>query len=160
MMSQALFATGQFDEAAGALQMGLSQLPEPQWGVVVENYRQLYGPNDAYSDQLKALEKSNNDNPSDPAQQLLLGYQYGFLGYPVQAVEKLNRAMQLAPQDLLAQKLREIMAAKAAAKGEAVQPAPALPKQKAPFPAPGPAIQGPNTPSGPGFPSAGAAPQT
>ena len=139
MMSQALFASGNYDESAGALQMGLMQMPEEQWGVVVENYKELYAPNDDYANQLKALEKSAKENPDDPARQVLLGYHYGYLGYPVQAVVKLNRTMQLAPQDMMAQKLREVMAAKAAAKGQAVEPAPKLPDTPAPVPGATPA---------------------
>ena len=134
MMSQALFASGNYDESAGALQMGLMQMPEEQWGVVVENYKELYAPNDDYANQVKALEKSAKEKPDDPARQVLLGYHYGYLGYPVQAVVKLNRTMELAPQDMMAQKLREVMAAKAAAKGQAVEAAPKLPDNPAPVP--------------------------
>jgi Flp pilus assembly protein TadD len=134
MMSQALFASGNYDEAAGALQMGLMQMPEDQWGVVVENYKELYAPNDDYANQLKALEKAAKEKPEDPARQVLLGYHYGYLGYPVQAVVKLNRTMELAPQDMMAQKLREVMATKASAKGQTVEPAPKLPDNPAPIP--------------------------
>ncbi|MBL9125659.1 MAG: tetratricopeptide repeat protein [Planctomycetaceae bacterium] len=142
MMSQALFATGNYDEAAGALQMGLMQMPEEQWGVVVENYKELYAPNDDYANQLKELEKAAKEKPDDPARQVLLGYHYGFLGYPVQSVVRLNRTMELAPQDLMAQKLREVMAAKAAAKGLTVEPAPKLPDNPLPVPATAPAADG------------------
>jgi Tfp pilus assembly protein PilF len=112
MLAQGLFATGTFDEAAGAVQQGLQLLPEDQWGVVVSNYKELYGKIGDYTSQLRALEKAVKQQPDDPGLRFLLGYHYGFLGYPQQAVKQLDKALELAPADQLAQKLRDQLNAK------------------------------------------------
>ncbi|HWB14040.1 MAG TPA: tetratricopeptide repeat protein [Pirellulales bacterium] len=120
MLAQGLFAVGSFDEAAGAVQQGLQLLPEDQWGVVVSNYKELYGKIGDYTSQLRALEKAVKQQPDDPGLRFLLGYHYGFLGYPQQAVKQLDKALELAPADQLAQKLRDQWNAKlpADAKGK------------------------------------------
>ena len=113
LMSQALFATGKFDEAAGAVQQAMSMLPEDQWGSVVSNYRELYGNPSDYKAQLKTLEAARKEKES-PALEFLLGYHYGYLGYPREAVRELDKAISLNPQDQLAAKLKQIMTAKVA----------------------------------------------
>ncbi|MFO0948770.1 MAG: hypothetical protein U1D30_23080, partial [Planctomycetota bacterium] len=112
MLSQSLFADGKFDEAAGALQQALSMLPKDQWGVVVKNYKQLYGQNGDYAAQIRALEKARSENPKSPALRFLLGYHYGFLNYPGNAVEELKEAAALAPQDSLAKQLLDMFSKK------------------------------------------------
>jgi hypothetical protein len=110
MLSQALFATGQFDEAAGATQHAMRLLPEDQWGVVVKNFRELYGQGADYTTQLRALEKDVKQYGDNTATRFLLGFHYGFLGYPNHAVTQLDKTLKLAPQDQMAKRLREIMA--------------------------------------------------
>jgi tetratricopeptide (TPR) repeat protein len=105
MLAQALFAEGNFNEAAGATQMGMMLLPQDQWGVVVKNYKELYPSNAAYTEHLRGLEKSRNDKPDDPAVRFLLGFHYHYLGYPTQAGRELEKAVQLAPKDEFAKKL-------------------------------------------------------
>jgi Flp pilus assembly protein TadD len=144
MLAQALFATGQYNEAAGAVQAGLSQIPEDQWGVVVSNYAELYGNIGDYTTQLRQLEAAAKRDPKDPALQFLLGYHYGFLGYPRQAEAVLKRATELAPQDPLAKRLHELMQAKLPA-------APALPTQPG---AEAPAAESGQAPSAPTPPQA------
>ena len=39
----ALFASGQFNEAAGATQFGMQLVGQDKWETVVKNYRELYG---------------------------------------------------------------------------------------------------------------------
>lgn len=112
MLSQALFAEGKYDEAAGAAQQGLAMLPQEHWGVVVTNYKQLYGANSDYASQLRSLEKARTEDPKSPALRFLLGYHYGFLNYPGNAVVELKQATELAPQDNLAQQLLELFLAK------------------------------------------------
>jgi tetratricopeptide (TPR) repeat protein len=125
MLAQGLFATGSFDEAAGAVQQGLQMLPEDQWGVVVSNFRELYGKVGDYTTQLRALEKAVKQQPDDPGARFLLGYHYGFLGYPQQAVKQLDKALELAPADQLAQKLRDQFNAKLPKPADANGKAPA-----------------------------------
>ena len=112
MHAQALFATGKYPEAAGATQAAMSQLPKDQWGVVVKNYKELYGKVGDYTSQLRGLEAAAKDKPSDPALRFLLGYHYGYLGYPQQAVDQLNQAVGLSAQDEMAKQLRDEMQSK------------------------------------------------
>ena len=112
MLAQGLFATGSFDEAAGAVQQAMQLVPEDQWGVVVSNYKELYGKIGDYTTQLRALEKAVKESPDDPGARFLLGYHYGYLGYPAHAVKQLDKVLDLAPADQLAQKLRDQFNAK------------------------------------------------
>ena len=112
MLSQGLFASGKFDEAAGATQQGMLLLKEEDWGVVIANYRELYAKVGDYTTQLRALEKARKDKPEDPALRFLLGFHYAYLGFPNEAVKELDKAIALAPQDELAGRLKEVLDAK------------------------------------------------
>lgn len=112
MLGQSLFATGQFEEAAGATQAGIQMLPKDQWGVVAGNYKELYTNIQDYTDQLRALEKAVKDKPDDPATRFLVGYHYGYLGYPKEAIKELDKTLELAPKDEVAKKLRDAFAEK------------------------------------------------
>jgi tetratricopeptide (TPR) repeat protein len=79
---------------------------------VITNYRELYGKTGDYTSQLRALEKSVKDHGDDPATRFLLGFHYAYLGYPSHAVKQLDKTLELAPQDDLAKKVRDLMAAK------------------------------------------------
>ena len=130
MHAQALFATGKFEQAAGATQAAMSQLDKDKWGVVVKNYRELYGNASDYTSQLRSLEAAIKDKRSDPALRFLLGYHYAYLGFPQQAAEQLNQAVTLAPQDEMAKQLLGEMQAKlpkpaAGAEVPVIPPAPA-----------------------------------
>jgi tetratricopeptide (TPR) repeat protein len=115
MTSQALYAIGKYDEAAGTLQYALRQMPEEKWGFVVENFQELYSGNGDYTKQLRALEAaSENPASATAAVRFLLGYQYGYLGYPKHAVAEFDAALKEVPQDEVARRLRDLMAAKLA----------------------------------------------
>ncbi len=108
-----MFATGKYDEAAGAVHAGMAMMPQDQWGTVVSNYKEFYPNNQAFTDQLRALESARDKTETDtPGVRFLLGYQYAYLGYPQQAVRELDKALAMAPQDELAKKLRDLMAAR------------------------------------------------
>jgi hypothetical protein len=47
-----------------------------------------------------------------PGKRFLLGFHYGYLGYPKEAVRELDKAVELNPKDKLAAELRNVMAAK------------------------------------------------
>ena len=111
LLAQAMFAGGKFDEAAGAVQHAMQMLPDDKWGVVVSHYTELYRGNQDYTDQLRKLEAARTAT-SSPGLQFLLGYHYGYLGYPQHAVGELSKCLKLAPQDDVAKKLMEIMEAK------------------------------------------------
>ena len=128
LMAQALFATGKYDEAAGAIQLGMQMLPVEKWGAVVEHYRELYPKIGDYTTQLRALEKARDQKADDPALRFLLGYHYGYLGYPKNAVQQLDKCLELAPKDELSQKLHERMKELLAPKvPKAPVPAPPVP---------------------------------
>lgn len=109
MLSQALFAQEKYDDAAGTLQAGLSLLPADNWGVVVGNYRELYASNREYTGQLRKLEAARTADPENPALRLLLGYHYGYLGYPSHATKELERGVALASDDAVSAELLKRM---------------------------------------------------
>jgi Flp pilus assembly protein TadD len=112
LLGQALFASGQWDEAAGATQQATTMLPPDKWGTVIANYKELYTNIGDYTGQLRALEKARDEKPDDPGLRFLLGWHYGYLGYPKQAVRELNKTLELAPKDEVAKKVRDMMAEK------------------------------------------------
>jgi Tfp pilus assembly protein PilF len=112
MLAQAFFATGQYNDAAGAAQQGMQLLPKEEWGVVVKNYKELYSNVQDFTDQLRALEKAVKEKPNEPGLRFLAGFQYAYLGYPKEAVDQLDKGLKIAPRDELAKKLREEMTAK------------------------------------------------
>jgi tetratricopeptide (TPR) repeat protein len=124
LLSQALFATGQFQPAAGALQLAQQLLPEDQWGNVVKNYPELYPNIQNYTNQLRILESASESDAANPALRFLLGYHYGYLGYPRQAVGELDQVIHLQRQDMGAVRLRNMFAAQL---GLPATPLPALP---------------------------------
>jgi hypothetical protein len=105
MLAQALFAQGSYNESAAATELGMVLLPPEQWGVVVKNYKELYPSNATFTQQLRAAEKARNDKPNDPAMRFVLGFQYDYLGYPTQATQEMEKAVQLQPKDQFAKKL-------------------------------------------------------
>ena len=107
-LGQAEFARGNYTSAADALHLGMSLMPQRQWGVVVKNHKRLYGVRGAFATQLKALEAVRKDNPDDPAVRFVLGFQYLYLGYPEQAQRELSVATKLSPDNVF---VRELAAA-------------------------------------------------
>jgi tetratricopeptide (TPR) repeat protein len=112
MLAQAFYATARYDEAAGATQQAMKLLPKDKWGLVVTNRRELYGNPKDYTTQLRALEAAVKEKPDDPALRFLAGYHYAYLGFPKEAIDQLDKGLKAAPQDELAQSLRDEMAAK------------------------------------------------
>jgi tetratricopeptide (TPR) repeat protein len=112
LLAQALFATGQYDEAAGATQFALANLPEDKWGTVITHYKELYPNIGDYTTQLRALEKARDAKPKAPAIHFLLGYHFGYLNFPKHAVKELDKVLAVAPDDKIASKLREQFYAK------------------------------------------------
>jgi tetratricopeptide (TPR) repeat protein len=124
LLGQAYFARQNYDAAAGAVQQAMQMLPADKWGVVVENYPELYSGNQAYTDQLRALENARNQKPDSPALRFLLGYHYGYLGYPQQAVRELDHVVKLNPQDKTASQLRDLMRSRLSPAGTAAPASP------------------------------------
>jgi len=112
LMAQGLFEMAQYDQAAGATQMAMQMLPQEKWGAVIENYKELYGNIGDYTNQLKALEKARDAKPTDSALRFLLGFHFGYLGHPKEAVRELDKTLELNAKDEGARKVRDIFAAK------------------------------------------------
>lgn len=130
MLAQGLLATGEFPQSAGAVQQGLQMLPQEKWGVVIENFRELYGQRADYTTHIRALEKAIREKPDDPALRFLAGYHYLYLGYPKQAMDQLDKGLKSAPRDQVAKKLRAYAEARqkeAEAKGQPAAATPATP---------------------------------
>lgn len=113
MLSQAQFAQGQLTESAVTIYDAMEMLPEEHWGVVVASYQTLYGNPQHYTDQLRVLEKRLKDRGDDPVMRFLVGYHYGYIGYPKNAVQELDKVLPVLPDDQLSARLRNLMAAKA-----------------------------------------------
>ena len=127
MLSQALLATEQYSESAGAVQSGMQMLPEDKWDVVIKNFRDLYGKGEDYTAQIRTLEKAAREKPEEPSLRFLLGYHYGFLGYPAEAVKQLEKCVSLAPRDEVAQKVLRLFDSKLPKKD--VAPGPGQPPE-------------------------------
>lgn len=158
MLSQGLFASGNFNEAAGATQFGMQLLAQDKWETVVKNYRELYGKVDDYTNQLRALEKAAREKPDEPSLRFLLGYHYGFLGYPKEAVQQLEKCTNLAPEDETAQKLLDLLSDKLPKdpNKKETPPAPAKPPGTNTLPpAPPPALNTDTVPPTPKKPDGG-----
>jgi tetratricopeptide (TPR) repeat protein len=106
-LSQALFAVGDYRGAAAAAQQGMALADSKGWGDVVKDYRRYYTGTD-YGDQLKRLEGFVAKNPDAGYARFLLGYHYGFLGYPAQARRELSKAVELESRDEIATRLLEL----------------------------------------------------
>ena len=150
LLGQALFATGQFEQAAAITAASLNQLPQDKWGAVITNYKQLYGNQTDYNTQLKALETARDAAPDSAGLRFLLGYHFGFLGYPKQAVRELDRAIALAPQEPFAALLRNDFGAKIGLPPVTV-PTPPQPPVRTPAAIPG-QTQAPSQPPGDALP--------
>jgi hypothetical protein len=150
LISQSLFQMGQWTEAAGATELAMGGLPEDKWGTVVQNYTQLYGEIEDYTRQLKELENAVKQDPDNPALRFLVGYHFGYLNYPQQAVRELGKAVALEGRDPAARRLHDLFAAKIGAQTVGPVPQAASPAaapsattpQSAPAAALGPKSQG------------------
>src|SRR5262249_26696731 len=81
----ALFAVGDFQRAAAALNSLLASVPGMDWTTLVS----LYGNLDDYTTQLRALESQVKANPDDAAAAFVLAYHYLVMGHNEQAIDML-----------------------------------------------------------------------
>jgi Tetratricopeptide repeat len=112
-LAQALFATGHYTEAAGAMQQALALLAPEKWVAAANSNLNLYTDSQDYKDQLSALEDAERKNPNDPALRLLLGFLYGYSSRPGDASRELDKLLGLAPRDQIGRRLRDLFAEKA-----------------------------------------------
>jgi hypothetical protein len=105
LLSQSLFAVGDYAAAAGAAHQGMAMSDQADWGAVVKNYTRFYGNASDFTDQLRRLEKFVSEHPKATYARFLLGFQYGFLNYPAEARRELEEAVRLEDRDELAAQL-------------------------------------------------------
>jgi len=109
MLAQALFAAGEYDEAAAAAQQAMRLLPEAKWREAVSKFREFYTNTQDYSAQLSELEKAVERYPNDPSLRFELGFQYAYSGYPDLALRQLDKLLELVPQDQVGRQLRDLV---------------------------------------------------
>ena len=83
----------------------MQMLPAEKWGAVVSNYAEFIA-----ATRTTPINCGSSRRPAWPLRhrpEFLLGYHYGYLGYPKHATTELDKAIKLAPQDQASQKLRE-----------------------------------------------------
>lgn len=111
LTSHALFALEAFPQAAETLRAAVAVAPKKEWGEVVLNYRRYFASPVEYADRLRALEAYTAQHPDQAAGHLLLGYHYGYLGLRFEAIQQLERATTIDPNDtisaLLADEFRQ-----------------------------------------------------
>jgi tetratricopeptide (TPR) repeat protein len=113
-----LFAKGDYQQAAAALNSLLASAPGMDWTTISG----LYGDVDDYSKQLRQLEDFCRDNKDNAAGRFVLAYHYLVLGHSDQAIDLLKRVIELQPQDKTAQRM---LASLEPPKQEVEPPAPA-----------------------------------
>ncbi len=94
----ALAALGEFTEAGDLLDGILPKLPPESWGLVITNHRAYFGTSVRYTRHLRALEAFVAQQPDAWPARLLLGYEYGYLGFKDEALKQLAISSKLAPQ--------------------------------------------------------------
>jgi hypothetical protein len=109
MLAQALFAAGEYDEAAAAAQQAMMLLPEEKWREAVSKFRGFYTNTQDYTDQLTKLEKAVEGYPNDPSLRFELGFQYANSNHPDLALRELDKLLEMAPQDQIGRKLRDLV---------------------------------------------------
>jgi hypothetical protein len=101
----ALFALGQYDQAAVPLYAVLSNGPGWDWTTVVS----LYPSVDVYTAQLRSLEDFTVSHTGSVAGHFVLAYHYLTQGHPAEAAGQFKRVVALQPSDKLsAQLLRQL----------------------------------------------------
>ncbi len=114
-----LFALGDYDTAAAALNSFLSSAPGMDWTTMSG----LYGNVDDYQAQYKKLEEYCQSNPDDPASHFVLAYHDLVMGSKPSAIKALEVVVKNQPKDSTAKRMLDALS-------PAEQPA-------APAPAPG-----------------------
>jgi predicted Zn-dependent protease len=96
-----LFAQGKYQDAAATLYAVLTTGPGWDW----QTMRDLYPDTDAYTAQLRALERFVADRPDAGYGHFLLAYHYLVTGSRDAAVRELRETVRVQPDDKLAQTL-------------------------------------------------------
>jgi hypothetical protein len=94
----ALFAQGKYREAAATLYAVLARGPGWDWDTMLS----LYPDADTYTRQLRALEETIREHPSDGAARFVLAYHYLVTRQTDAAVRQLREVVKLTPDNTLA----------------------------------------------------------
>jgi tetratricopeptide (TPR) repeat protein len=119
----ALFALGDYNSAAAALNALLAIAPGMDWTTLSG----LYGNVDDYTEQLRRLEAQCEANPRDAAAQFVLAYQYLVIGQAEDAVQALRAVVAVQPKDATARYMLESLAPADEATVADTTPAPPTP---------------------------------
>ncbi len=102
LLTQALFAVGQYRGAATEAHAVAALGATPDWSKLIGIYNNNVDP---YTQQLRALEKFVRDNKTKPEGRFLLGFQYMIDGHHAVARDQLLQALQMTPRDNVAAQL-------------------------------------------------------
>jgi tetratricopeptide (TPR) repeat protein len=102
----ALFALGEYQSAAAALNSFLSSAPGMDWSTMSG----LYGDSEDYTRQLRALEEYARSKPTDPSSHFVLAYHYLALGSKEDAVNALRVVVENQPKDSTAKRMLDALA--------------------------------------------------
>ncbi len=106
LLSHALFASGDYEAAAGAIHKASSILDKDDWGYVVRNSRDYYRGR-AYVRATDRLNQFIEEHPEAAYARFLRAYHFGFLGRDEFARKEMSKAIELESRDNLAVVLLE-----------------------------------------------------
>ncbi len=122
-----LFALGDYQASAAALNSFLSSAPGMDWTTMSS----LYGNVDDYQTQLRKLEGFCGEHPDDAAAYFVLAYQYLVIGSKDAAVDALKVVVKDQPEDTTAKRMLAALDPDAVPAPAATPAAPATPPQPA-----------------------------
>lgn len=105
--AQIAFAIGDFEVAAEAVLVATELLDLSDWFSIGQNYRQFYLENE-YVRQMDRLNAYCDEFPHHSFAQSLRAFHFFGLGHTEAATRMLNRAIEINPQDELAQRLAAV----------------------------------------------------
>ncbi len=100
-----LFALGQYQPAAAALNSLLTSAPGMDWTTMSG----LYGNVEDYTAQLRNLEAYCKEHPNDAAAYFVLAYQYLVTGYQAEAADALRVVVANQPKDVTAKRMLDAL---------------------------------------------------
>jgi len=107
-LAQCQFAIGEFASSADALTKAFDVLPQSEWGLVIENFRQFYKQND-YVPQVEKLLAFSEQPENQAIGQAIQAYHYHYLGHPDAAANQLRAALANPNPPQLAIELRKVI---------------------------------------------------
>jgi polyisoprenoid-binding protein YceI len=116
-----LFALGEYQQAAVALNSFLSSAPGMDWTTMSS----LYGNVDDYQAQLRKLEQFCTAHPNDASAYFVLAYQYLVIGSKDPAIDALKVVVKNQPKDATAKRMLDALAPAPQTAAPAAAPAPA-----------------------------------